>query len=364
MSKTRAFVLNVLFPLILVAIIFLFVRMSIASREIGTLQKQIAELREAASSTFEQTIRRFDEFDHRLGELASFSKKRAPAAPETQSNLASATPRPKTHAVPTRIVSHQQRDERREQEIKLKRDLLQFSRVRSRVCENRANSKLCDDRMHLLAAQGNSAAQEWLGAAARDKQNPQLAVFWLDQAANQGDCAAMNKLGAMYAGSDQQSSGSSHDDLVDATKALSWYGKSASLGDVSAMGAIANIYQEGRLVPQNQSEAIEWYEFASKASMNNGTGPTNFAGVLGDIYSKGTGANQDKIQAYQWYAIACADAARWNVAGDESCTSRSRAGSELSPVEAAKAQALAVEWEKLYRQAAWVNRRRPDVAAR
>jgi hypothetical protein len=33
--------------------------------------------------------------------------------------------------------------------------------------------------------------------------------------------------------------------------------------------------------------------------------------------------------------------------------SRSRAASQLSPVEVAKAQALAVEWEKLYRQTAW-----------
>ena len=66
MSKTRAFILNVLFPLIVVAIIFLFVRMNIAGRQIGFLEKQVAELREAASSTYEQTIRRFDDFDRRL----------------------------------------------------------------------------------------------------------------------------------------------------------------------------------------------------------------------------------------------------------------------------------------------------------
>src|SRR5581483_555838 len=198
MSKTRAFVLNVLFPLILVAIIFLVVRMSIADREIGSLKKQIAELREAASSTFEQTIRRFDDFDRRLGEMATFSKKRATPATPSNSQIASAAPGPKrqTRIVPIRNVNRR-RDERKEQELKLKRDLLEFSSVRIRTCEKHAGrtaaeevSNRCEDRMQRLAARGNSAAQEWLGSEARDKQQIQLAILWLDQAAKQGDCAA------------------------------------------------------------------------------------------------------------------------------------------------------------------------------
>ncbi len=364
MSKKRAIILSSLLTLVLFATIYQFVRMTITAREIGSLQRQIAELREAASSTFEQTIRRFYDFDRRLGELAP-----------PEANLASGPTRPKTkthtRTLPTHNASYQ-RDERMEQEIKLKRDLLKFSKTRTRVCENRRSSraaeersKRCEDSTHLLAAQGNSAAQKWLGTEARDKQHdPQLAIFWLEQAANQGDCAAMDELGAIYAGSEQQNTSAPSDDLADSTKALYWYGKSASLGDVSAMGAIARIYQDGRLVSQNQHEAILWYEFASKAAFNKGGGSSNFAGVLGDIYYNGTGADQDKVEAVEWYAIACADAARWNLPGDQSCMSRSRAASELSPVEVAKAQALAVEWEKLYRQTAWGNRRRTEGSSR
>ncbi len=372
MSKKRAIILSSLFTLVLFAIVYQFVRMTITAREIGSLQRQIAELREAASSTFEQTIRRFSDFDRRLGEFASFSKKSARAMSQPEANLSSGPTRPKTHtrALPTHNAGYR-RDERMEQEIKLKRDLLKFSKTRTRVCEDRGSSpaaeerpKRCEDSIHLLAAQGNSAAQKWLGTEARDKQHdPQLAIFWLEQAANQADCAAMDELGAIYAGSEQQNTGTSSDDLADSTKALYWYGKSASLGDVSAMAAIARIYQEGRLVSQNQHEAILWYEFASKAAVK-GVGSSNFAGVLGDIYYKGTGADQDKVEAVEWYAIACADAARWNLPGDQSCMSRSRAASELSPVEVAKAQALAVEWEKLYRQTAWGDRRRTEGSSR
>jgi len=269
MSK-RAIILSSLFTLVLFAIIYQFVRMNITAREIGSLQRQITELREAASATFEQTIRRFYDFDRRLGESA-----------QPEANLASAPTRPKTHTrtLPTHNAGFQ-RDERMEQEIKLKRDLLKFSKTRTRVCEDRRSSraaeersKRCEDSTHLLAEHGNSAAQKWLGTEARDKQHDtQLAIFWLEQAANQADCAAMDELGAIYAGSEQQNTGTPSDDLADSTKALYWYGKSASRGDVSAMGAIARIYQEGRLVSQNQHEAILWYEFASRAAFNKGVG--------------------------------------------------------------------------------------------
>ena len=128
--------------------------------------------------------------------------------------------------------------------------------------------------------------------------------------------------------------------------------KQAAVGDADAMGAIAAIYQRGQLAPQNPREAILWYELASRAVASGKKGrvaSANFADVLGDIYYNGTGVDQDKVQAFEWYAIACTDATRLKIPGDSSCASRNQLGNELTPVEVAKAQALAAEWQKLHR---------------
>ena len=179
-----------------------------------------------------------------------------------------------------------------------------------------------------------------------------MALSWFEQAANRGDTEAMDNLAAIFAGSVPQVDLTVSEALVDPAKTLFWYSKSASLGDANAMGSIAAIYQEGQLVAQDLHEALLWYDMAAKAvaPTNRGRMPyANFAGVLGDMYYNGTGVEQDKIQAYQWYAVACADAVRLNMPDDSSCQSRADVSTELAPLDVAKAQALAVEWQKLYR---------------
>ena len=145
----------------------------------------------------------------------------------------------------------------------------------------------------------------------------------------------MNSLGFIYGGNGQQPDPTVSDALVDPMKALYWYGKSASLGDPNAMGAIAGIYQQGQLAPQNSREAILWYEFASNAaaSINKGrTASTNFAGALVTSMHKGSGVEQDKVQAYQvHFQFACVDATRLKLRGDSTCVARNNLANELSP---------------------------------
>jgi hypothetical protein len=375
MTEKRTIILNTLLTMILVATIFQFIRSEYLTSEVGSIdrsmkraQQQVAELKEAASASLEQTMRRFDDFGRQLSGIAQVSKNssasRVAAAPNPDLKNTTTKPRiPHTTAdVSSRHLQIRQvpYDERKDQEAKLTKDQTQFLQVRARVCNvgstgksTETRTKRCTERMRQLAEQGNSAAQKWMGTQARDRQHDlQMAISWFQQAANHGDPEALNNLGSIFAGGEPQTNQTASDALVDSVKALYWYGKSASLGDANAMGAIGSIYQEGRLTGQSESEAILWYEMAAKAEPSRNkarVASANFAGVLGDIYYKGTSVEQDKLQAYQWYAIACADAARLNRPGDSSCASRSKVASELSPLEVAKAQALAVEWERLRR---------------
>jgi len=375
MTEKRNIVLNTLLSLILIGSIYQFLRSEYLTVQVGSVdrsmksaQQQIAELKEAASASFEQTMRRFDEFGRQLGGIAQASKnssiRRVAAAPNTDRKN---TPTSSKVAQTTSGVSHRDLqtrqaayDERKDQEAKLSRDRAQFLQVHARVCNigstgkpAEARTKRCSEKMRQLAEQGNSAAQKWMGTQARDRQHDlPMAISWFQQAANHGDTEAMDNLGSIFAGGEPQTNQTASDALVDSMKALYWYGKSASFGDANAMGSIAGIYQEGRLTGQSQSEALVWYEMAAKAEASRNKARVlspNFAGVLGDIYYKGTGVEQDKLQAYQWYAIACADAARLNRPEDSSCASRKNVASELSPIEVAKAQALAADWERLHR---------------
>ena len=384
-------------------------------RNMQRAQKQISELNEAASASLEQTMRRFDDFGKQLNRIAPPAKnvdKKAASAVASSTPPGAANPAKARAAAPaiarrnsairpaqeicdlpcygrmllpllskmmesigykvikdpasaspigplTLPTTQIPADARRDQEAKLNRDLLEFLQMRAGLCDVGAPGgatddaiKRCNENTRQLAEQGNAAAQKWLGTEARDKHDLPTAASWLELAANQGDIEAMDGLGSIYAGANQQTDQNGSDALTDATKTLYWYGKAAGLGDANAMGAIAGIYHEGRLTAQNEREAILWYELAAKAAASmskDRTASANFAASLGDIYSNGTGVEPDKVQAYEWYAIACADIARLNTPADKSCESRNGLASELGPLDVAKGQALAAEWERLHR---------------
>ena len=44
---------------------------------------------------------------------------------------------------------------------------------------------------------------------------------------------------------------------------LAWHGKVASYGDPDSQFFVANVYEQGKLVPQNKSKAIEFYQKAA-----------------------------------------------------------------------------------------------------
>src|SRR5713226_8298348 len=182
MTEKRTIILNTLLTMILVATIFQFIRSEYLTSEVGSIdrsmkraQQQVAELKEAASASLEQTMRRFDDFGRQLSGIAHVSKnsssRRVAAAPNPDLKNTTTHPRiPQTtsgisrHNLQIRQVPY---DERKDQEAKLNRDQAQFLRVRARGCNigstgrpAEAGAKRCTERMKQLAEQGNSAAQK------------------------------------------------------------------------------------------------------------------------------------------------------------------------------------------------------------
>jgi len=351
--------------LVLAAAIYQFIQTEHLTGDVRSINRKIGELKEVTSTTLQQTMRRLDGFGRQLNGIAPPSKQK------TSGPIAGAHAKPdhekRKTGIKTRVRISQARqsarladDPREAQVIKLNRDRVQFLRLSAQVCANRvavnasqAAPRRCIEGMQLLAENGNSTAQKRLAILALEKQHDlQLGISWFEEAANQGDTEAMDNLGSIYAANQRQTN-PIVSAVADPKKALYWYGKSAGLGDANAMGGIAEIYQQGRLTPQNPHEAILWYELASEAVALSKdkelSVSTNFAGELGDIYYRGIGVDQDKVQAYEWYIIACSEGSRLKVISDSSCSSRNNIASELSPVEIAKAQALAGDWKRLHR---------------
>jgi len=357
--------ITVLLFLLLAAAIYEFIQTQHLTGDVSSLNRQIGELKEVASKTLEQTIRRLDGFGRQLNGIAPASKQKSSGPIAAAHAKPDHDKRNTGIKTPVRISQARQSarlpdDPRKAQEIKLNRDRVQFLRLRAQVCDNhvavnasKAATRRCNEGMKLLAENGNSTAQKWLATLALEKQHDlQLAISLFEEAANQGDTEAMDNLGSIYA-ANQQETNPIVSAVADPSKALYWYGKSASLGNANAMGGIADIYQHGRLTPQNPREAVLWYELATEAVALSKdkklSVSVNFAGALGDIYYRGIGVDQDKVHAYEWYVIACSEGSRLKVINDSSCSSRNNVASELSPVEVAKAQALAAEWKRLHR---------------
>lgn len=72
----------------------------------------------------------------------------------------------------------------------------------------------------------------------------------------------------------------------------------AEYGDVLAQFQLAIMYEEGRELPQDYSQAVAWY----KKSAENGYALVQ--NKLGQMYAQGLGVDKDENQAFAWYQKA------------------------------------------------------------
>jgi len=108
--------------------------------------------------------------------------------------------------------------------------------------------------------------------------------------ANSGDAMSQHFLGWLY----------EHGRVVvqDFTEALKWYRKAAESEEPKAQSSLGDMYYSGKGVPQDYSQAGKWYLKAAES------GYTTAQAKLGLMYEHGLGFTKDYSAALSWYKKA------------------------------------------------------------
>jgi TPR repeat protein len=124
----------------------------------------------------------------------------------------------------------------------------------------------------------------------------------------------------------------------DAREAMQWFRSAAKQGDATAQLQIGTMYYDGRTVPQDYFEAARWYQLA--AERGNPEAQYN----LGVMYKTGVGMPQDNILAHMWFNLAAANFTS-SVPQFRALSDRDAVARRMSPDEIARAQELARNWK-------------------
>jgi TPR repeat protein len=110
----------------------------------------------------------------------------------------------------------------------------------------------------------------------------------------------------------------------------------AEQGDPAAQTYLGFMFQTGRGVPQNYTEAAMWYRRAAEQ------GDTLAQYSLGLLYDKGQGVPQDIVEANKWLNLSAAAAPR----GSREARARLRDAvtTKMTRGEIARARLRALEW--------------------
>ena len=110
----------------------------------------------------------------------------------------------------------------------------------------------------------------------------------------------------------------------------------AEQGDANAQFMLGSMYDEGKGVPENDTEAVKWYLLAAEQ------GVAQAQLNLGTMYGTGAGVPLNYIMAYMWFSLAKAQ-------GDETAAGNLGIVAEkMTAADISKAQRLAAEmWEKI-----------------
>lgn len=156
-------------------------------------------------------------------------------------------------------------------------------------------------------------------------------VATLTALAAQGNAAAQNNLGVMYA----DGTVVARDDAV----AVSWYRKAAERGNADAQYNLGLAYNNGQGVSRDTAAAASWYRKAADQ------GNTYAQWKLGLMYATSTGVEEDKVQAYRWLNLAATEA-KGAKTRDRIAADRDIVAARMTPEQIAEARRLAGEWKR------------------
>ena len=110
----------------------------------------------------------------------------------------------------------------------------------------------------------------------------------------------------------------------------------AEQGDAAAQTYLGFMFETGRGVPRNYTEAAMWYRRAAE----QGDGLAQYS--LGLLYDKGQGVPQDIVEANKWLNLSAASAPRG--AREARARLRDAVTTKMTRGEIARARLRALEW--------------------
>ena len=149
--------------------------------------------------------------------------------------------------------------------------------------------------------------------------------------AEKGDPKAQHNLGVMYdygRGVPQNY-----------TEAMKWYRKAAEQGFPDSQHNLGVMYEKGQGVPQNFTEAAKWYRRAAEQGL-----PESQVN-LGMLYYNGQGVPQDYVLAHMWLSLASSQypaSVRKNV--NDIVHYKEIVDAKMTPAQIAEAERLARKW--------------------
>jgi localization factor PodJL len=150
--------------------------------------------------------------------------------------------------------------------------------------------------LRTAGAAGNPAAEYEIGVRFAEGRgvpaNTELAVQWLERAANQGLAPAQYRLGSLY----EKGQGVKKD----LEKARTLYLAAADKGNAKAVHNLAVLYAEGIDGKPDYRTAAQWFRKAAE----RGVADSQYN--LGILYARGIGVDQNLAESYKWFSLAAA----------------------------------------------------------
>ena len=127
-----------------------------------------------------------------------------------------------------------------------------------------------------------------------------------------------------------------------ATKLLTRVHEDAEQGSPLAQYVLGALYQLGEVMPQDHTEAVNWYRRAA----HQGLAVAQFA--LGAVYARGQGVPEDVVRAHMWLSLSAAHAAQ--ITGGQKLARdaqqlRDDVAQKMTPEQILEAEQLARAWK-------------------
>ena len=180
-----------------------------------------------------------------------------------------------------------------------------------------------------LPAVANIESQIQAGVTAYSRQDFVTALSLFLPLADQGVPAAQGNLAQMY----RDGRGVPQD----YAQAVIWYRKAADQGFAAAQYNLGVTYRDGQGVPRDYVQAVSWFRKAADQ------GEAYAQNNLGSMYGTGRGVPQDYAQAYKWYSLSASRATNTELR-NAAAQARDRSASKITPAQLAEAQRLVSGW--------------------